>query len=79
PHLYAGPVEAAANIHLDTCSPNFLIQECIETLDGFHGELLEEPIQWEDGYVIPPDGPGLGIELDEAVAAEHATIESVGG
>ena len=78
PHLYAGPVEAAANIQLDTCSPNFLIQECIETLDGFHGELLEEPIEWMDGYVIPPSDPGLGIELDEAVAREYARIEAVG-
>lgn len=71
PHLWAGPVEAAANVQLDACSPNFLIQECIETLDGFHGELLEEPIGWEDGYVVPPTDPGLGIELDEDVAAEH--------
>lgn len=78
PHLYAGPVEAAANIQLDTCSPNFLIQECIETLDGFHGELLADPIEWDDGYVIPPSDPGLGIELDETVAAEHARIETVG-
>jgi len=77
PHLYAGPVEAAANIQLDACSPNFLIQECIETLDGFHGELLEDPIEWEDGYVIPPSDPGLGIELDEEVAAAHGRIESV--
>lgn len=77
PHLYAGPVEAAANIQLDACSPNFLIQECIETLDGFHGELLEEPLEWNDGYVIPPTDPGLGIELDEAVAAEHGRIEEV--
>lgn len=79
PHLYAGPVEAAANIQLDACSPNFLIQECIETLDGFHGELLEEPIEWTDGYVIPPTDPGLGIELDEDVAKEHSRIEVESG
>lgn len=78
PHLYAGPVEAAANVQLDACSPNFLIQECIETLDGFHGELLEEPIEWADGYVIPPSDPGLGVELDEDVAREHGRVESVG-
>jgi L-alanine-DL-glutamate epimerase-like enolase superfamily enzyme len=26
---------------------------------------------WEDGYVLPPTGPGLGAELDEEVAALH--------
>ena len=26
---------------------------------------------WQDGYVIPPTDPGLGVELDEAVAAAH--------
>ena len=71
PHLYCGPIEAAANIQIATCSPNFLIQESIETFGGFHTEIVKEPIQWENGYIIPPTKPGLGIELDETVAAEH--------
>ncbi len=71
PHLYCGPIEAAANIQLDTCSPNFLIQESIETFGGFHAEILKEPIQWEDGYIIPPTKPGLGVELNEEVATKH--------
>jgi 2-dehydro-3-deoxyphosphogalactonate aldolase len=71
PHLYCGPIEAAANIQISTCSPNYLIQESIETLGGFHAEILKEPIQWEDGYIIPPTKPGLGVELNEKVAAEH--------
>jgi 2-dehydro-3-deoxyphosphogalactonate aldolase len=71
PHLYCGPIEAAANIQIDTCSPNFLIQESIETLSGFHAEILKKPIQWEQGYIIPPTDPGLGVELDEAVANQH--------
>jgi galactonate dehydratase len=72
PHLYCGPIEEAANIQLDVCSPNFLIQESIGRLDGFHAEILKTPIQWEDGYIIPPTGPGLGVELDEDVARAHA-------
>ena len=71
PHLYCGPVEAVANIQIATCSPNFLIQESIERFDGFHAEILKKPIQWEDGYIIPPTAPGLGIELDEEVAAAN--------
>jgi len=71
PHLYCGPIVAAANIQLATCSPNFLILESIERFDGFFAELLHTPIRWEDGYVIPPTAPGLGVELDEAVALAH--------
>ena len=72
PHLYCGPIEAAANIQIATCSPNFLIQESIETFGGFYAELLKKPIQWEDGYIIPPTEPGLGVELNEDVMLEHA-------
>ena len=71
PHLYCGPIEAAANIQLGTCSPNFLIQESIETFGGFHEEIVKSPIQWEDGYIIPPTEPGLGIELNEEIVEKY--------
>ena len=71
PHLYCGPIEGAANIQISTCSSNFLILESIQTWGGFHAEILREPIRWEDGYVIPPTKPGLGVELNEEVAAKH--------
>ncbi len=68
PHLYCGPVEGAANVQLATCTPNFLILESIETWGGFHSEILKSPMHWEEGYVIPPTAPGIGVELDEVVA-----------
>ena len=68
PHLYCGPIVGAANIQIATCSPNFLILESIETWNGFHSEILKTPITFEDGHVIPPTAPGLGVELDEGVA-----------
>lgn len=71
PHLYCGPIEALANIQLGASIPNFLILESIQQFDGFHSELLDHPIRWEDGYVIPSDRPGLGHELNEAVAEAH--------
>jgi L-alanine-DL-glutamate epimerase-like enolase superfamily enzyme len=71
PHLYCGPIVGAANIQLATCSPNFLILEGILDWGGFHSELFQTPITWEDGYVIPPTAPGLGVELDEDVARAH--------
>jgi galactonate dehydratase len=71
PHLYCGPVVGAANIQIATCTPNFLILESIQQWGGFHARILKNPIRWEDGYVIPPTAPGLGVELDEAVARAH--------
>ncbi len=68
PHLYCGPIVGAANIQIATCSPNFLILESIEQWGGFHSEILKRPIQFEDGHVIPPTTPGLGVELNEEVA-----------
>ncbi|UCH02617.1 MAG: mandelate racemase/muconate lactonizing enzyme family protein [Candidatus Bathyarchaeota archaeon] len=75
PWMYCGPVAGVANIQLDVCSPNFLIQEGIETWGGFYAEILKEPIRWEKGYIIPPTGPGLGVELDEAVIADNPYID----
>jgi 2-dehydro-3-deoxyphosphogalactonate aldolase len=71
PHLYCGPVVGAANIQLATCSPNFLILEGIERWQGIHADLLLRPIRWEAGYVLPPEEPGLGVELNEAFIARH--------
>jgi len=72
PHLYNGPIGAAASIHLSTASPNFLIHESIQTWDGFHSDILQEKIKWEDGCIIPPTKPGLGIELNREVVDAHS-------
>jgi len=74
PHLYCGPIVGAANIQIATCSPNFLILESIQQWGGFHAKILKQPIRWEAGYVIPPTEPGLGVELDEAVALANPYV-----
>ena len=69
PHLYAGPVEWAANIHLSVSIPNLLIAETIET--PFHDALIKGAIRVEQGFIPAPTAPGLGIEVDEALARAH--------
>ncbi len=69
PHMYCGPMAAAAAVQLDTCSPNFLIQEFNAT--ALHADLLKEPLVFEQGQIVPPTGPGLGVELNEEVVAAH--------
>ena len=66
PHLYAGPVEWAANLHLATAIPNLLIAETIET--PYHDALIGGAIRVEAGFVRLSDAPGLGIDVDEALA-----------
>ncbi|HMO07709.1 MAG TPA: mandelate racemase/muconate lactonizing enzyme family protein [Paracoccaceae bacterium] len=71
PHLYAGPVEWAANIHLATAIPNLLIAETIQTGGDFHRRLIGPTLEFDAGYIRPPEAPGLGIEFDEALARAH--------
>jgi len=71
PHIYCGPITWAAAIQVSTSTPNFLILETIYDGSGFYSDLLKTPLQWQDGYIIPPTAPGLGVELNEAVALAH--------
>ena len=69
PHLYAGPVEWAANLHLAASIPNLLIAETIET--PFHDRLIRGSIKVEEGFVRLSEAPGLGIDVDEDFARAH--------
>lgn len=69
PHLYAGPVEWAANIHLAVSIPNILMAESIET--PFHDQLIKGSIRVEDGFIAAPTASGLGIDVDEDLARAH--------
>lgn len=69
PHLYAGPVEWAANIHLGVSIPNLLMAETIET--PFHDRLIKSSIKVEDGFIRAPTVAGLGIDVDEELARAH--------
>lgn len=76
PHLYAGPVEWAANIQLAANIPNLLMAETIGTGGEFHLPLIKHSIRWEDGYIHAPTTPGLGIEFDEDLARAHPLTET---
>ena len=71
PHLYAGPVEWVANVHLGTSIPNLLMVETIDTGGALHRALIGDTISWKKGYIVPPEAPGLGIVFDEELARAH--------
>ena len=61
PHNPLGPISLAAGLQLAASIPNFLCQEQVSLGEGY----LKKPFKVEKGYVPVPEGPGLGIELDE--------------
>ena len=69
PHLYAGPVEWAANVHLAVSIPNILIAETIDT--PYHRDLIKGSIFVDNGFITAPTAPGLGIDFDEDLASAH--------
>lgn len=72
PHCWAGPLMYAAQAQLSTCSPNFLIQEIIEKMDGFHSDLLRTAFEWDNGYMYVSKLPGIGVEVDEKAVIENS-------
>lgn len=70
PHLYAGPVEWAANLQLAAACPNTLLVETIAD-NPFFRELVPDLPQVVEGFVAVPEGPGLGVTVDETVVRGH--------
>jgi len=69
PHNPFGPINTAAAIQVDTCTPNFLIQEMIVRHLATYRNILTEPLELHDGYVEIPTRPGIGFELNEEFVA----------
>ena len=77
PHNPLSPVSTAACIQLDASIPNFALQEYTGESELPKSELLAEPLKLEEGYLIVPEGPGLGIELDEMALTDHPVVDKV--
>ena len=65
----------AATLHLVTSIPNFLLLEYQEHSFALANRLLRAPLRREGGYMLLPEGPGLGVEPDEAVLAAYRIEE----
>ena len=64
PHNPMGPISLAVGLNLAASVPNFLVQEQVSLGEGY----LKNPFKLQsDGTVLIPKGPGLGVELDEAL------------
>ena len=78
-HMAGNPVTLFANVHCAAATENFLVLEHHNVDDEWYDTLVDgvsKPIVQEDGHIPVPDGPGLGIELNEE--AIRANISSGG-
>ena len=68
PHNPLSPISTAACVQLDACIPNFALQEYTGESEPPKSDLLKNPLKLIDGYLTVPEGPGLGVIInDEAL------------
>lgn len=72
PHNVGGPVSTAIALHFAACTTNFKIQEHFNDFsEAWVKEAATGCPEVIDGYFSLPNGPGLGMELNEDLIAEH--------
>ena len=75
PHAVpSGPVAVAALVQLGICVPNWEVQEHVPQDSSPWTDVVDHVIEVRDGYLVAPDRPGLGIELDDGGIALHPPI-----
>ncbi len=77
PHNPLSPISTAACVQLDACIPNFALQEYTGESEPPKSDLLVNPLKLEDGFLVVPDGPGLGVALNESALTAHPFIDKI--
>ena len=71
PHNPSGPIANAATLQLAASCPNFCILEIMYQDVPWRKDVTNESLRYEDGFIYIPDGPGLGIDIDEEACLQH--------
>jgi L-alanine-DL-glutamate epimerase-like enolase superfamily enzyme len=71
-HTWGDGVALAASVHLAAALQDCIVMELDYTYNPLREELLREPFKVLNGYLIPPEKPGLGIELNEEALERFA-------
>ena len=77
PHSPAGPVSTIAGVHLAASIRNFLILEYAFGEVPWREQLISPPERIEGGFMPLPEGPGLGVELNQEIVQEHLAWEGI--
>lgn len=70
-HNPLGPVATAACVHLNLAIPNFAVQEQPQKPGAMLDDVVHSSLIWQNGAILPPSAPGLGVELDRNAALER--------
>ncbi len=71
PHNPMGPITNIATLHVAASTPNFFLLETMINDVPWRRDISDEEIRVEDGHMLIPTRPGLGIELNEAELLKH--------
>ena len=71
-HTWGDAVALAASLHLSVALKVCGLMELDYTYNPLRAELLKEPLEVKNGFMTPPDKPGLGVELDPAALQRFA-------
>jgi L-alanine-DL-glutamate epimerase-like enolase superfamily enzyme len=71
-HTWGDGVALAASVHLAAALRECIVMELDYTYNPLREELLREPLEVENGYLIPPERPGLGVELNQQALQKFA-------
>ena len=74
PHNPSGPVANAATLQLAACCENFSILEIMLSDVTYRHDVTDEALVYENGELLIPDRPGLGIELNEEECLKHPYV-----
>jgi len=71
PHNPSGPVANAAALQVAACCPNLYLLETMASDVPIRSKVARETLHLENGHMIIPDTPGLGVDIDEGEIAKH--------
>jgi D-galactarolactone cycloisomerase len=64
-HTWGDGVALAASVHLAVALQDCIVMELDYTYNPLRDELLRDPFKVQSGFLVPPEKPGLGVELNE--------------
>ena len=71
PHHFLGPIANMANTHIATATPNWDVNEFAPEVGTFKADIVTNVVEVKDGHFIPPEEPGLGIDIVEEEMAKY--------
>ena len=77
-HAWSSGVGVMENIHAAFATPNVAILELPPLAGPLHTEIYADGYRFEQGYVLPPQAPGLGVRLTDKIKNKYPFVPGSG-